>query len=262
MMKGVLAAWLLAGGCAAQAAEWHDSAAVAAAFADAGVQGTFVLYDVERDRYTVHDRARAGRRYVPASTYKIPNSLIALAVGSVESVDEVLPYGGKPARLKQWEQDMSLREAIKASNVPVYQELARRTGHARMREQLARIDYGNNDIGTVVDRFWLDGPLTISALEQARFLARLAQDRLPFPKEAMAAVREITLLERTPQYALHGKTGWSDAEGRDLGWWVGWVIKGGRVFAFALNLDIKSDADGPKRVAVGRASLKALGVLP
>ena len=73
---------------------------------------------------------------------------------------------------------MSLHDAIRISNVPVYQELARRIGLDRMSENLALLDYGNEDTGTIVDMFWLQGPLKISALEQAKFLARLAQERL------------------------------------------------------------------------------------
>ncbi len=244
------------------ATEWRESPAVAAVFKEAGLQGTFVLYDVQADRYTVHDRARAETRFVPASTFKIPNSLIGLSVGAVSSVDEVLPYGGKPAYMKTWEQDMPLREAIKVSNVPVYQEMARRIGLPRMREQLARIDYGNNETGEAIDRFWLAGPLKISAVEQTRFLARLAQDRLPFPRDAMAAVREIAFIEKGDTYSLHAKTGRTNAYQRDLGWWVGWVRSGDRLYTFALNADLRSEDDVPKRISVARASLKALGILP
>lgn len=261
-LKVLLTALPLLLASAVQAAEWRDSPAVGAVFRSADLHGTFVLYDVAADRYTVHDRERARTRFAPASTFKIPNTLIGLTVGSVKSVDEVLPYGGGKQRFKAWEQDMHLRDAIKVSNVPVYQELARRTGLERMREQLARLDYGNRDTGTVVDRFWLDGPLKISAEEQTRFLARLAQDALPFPKAAMAATREIALVERTPVYALHAKTGRTLADEHDLGWWVGWVEKGGKLYAFALNADMASDADAPKRIDVARASLRALGVLP
>ena len=82
----------------------------------------------------VSDEARAKKRFTPASTFKIANSLIGLDVSAVKSVDEVLPYGGKPQRIKEWERDMGLREAIKMSNVAIYQELARRIGIERMRK--------------------------------------------------------------------------------------------------------------------------------
>jgi beta-lactamase class D len=243
-------------------AEWTDSPEVARLFEDAGLRGTFVLYDATANRFTGYQQARAETRYIPASTFKIPNSLIGLAVGSVRSVDEVLPYGGKPQRFKEWEQDMGLRTAIRVSNVPVYQELARRTGLERMRENVAKLGYGNAQIGEVVDTFWLVGPLQISAVEQAEFLCRLAQDRLPLPKAALAQVREIAQLERGDGWTLSGKTGWADTYEPDIGWWVGWVQKGEHCYGFALNIDMPAEGDAAKRIGLGKESLKALGILP
>lgn len=253
---------LMAMAAGAQASETVESAALGRLFKSAGVKGTFVLYDVEADRFTVHGRQRADKRYFPASTFKIANTLIGLSSGTVSSVDEVLPYGGKPQRLTQWEQDMPLREAIKVSNVPVYQELARRIGIKRMQEELSKLNYGNGKIGTVIDQFWLSGPLAISAVEQTRFLAKLSQDQLEMNAPAMAATREILLQQKTGDAALYAKTGWTDAPDPDIGWWVGWVRKEGRTYAFALNIDIVKDEDAAKRVPLGRSSLNALGVFP
>lgn len=240
---------------------WQESPAVAQLFREAKLRGTFVVYDVAADRYTGHDRARAETRFAPASTFKIPNSLIGLSTGAVKSVDEVLPYGGKPQWMKAWERDMGLREAIRISNVAIYQELARRVGLERMQAGVRQLGYGNGEIGQVVDRFWLDGPLAISAMEQTGVLARLAQGRLPFPEEAQAAVRQITLLEQGPGWQLHGKTGWADSSTPAIGWWVGWVKQDDKVYAFALNIDMSQLSDAPKRIELGKASLKALGLL-
>lgn len=246
----------------AAAIDWRDSPEVANLFAAANLHGTFVLYDASADQFTGYNRERGERRYIPASTFKIPNSLIGLSVGTVHNVDEVLPYGGQPQRFKEWEQDMGLRTAIRVSNVPVYQELARRIGLERMRANVARLEYGNGEIGDVVDRFWLVGPLQISALEQTQFLARLAQDQLPMPAEAMARAREIAQLERGDGWILFGKTGWADTYDPDIGWWVGWIQKGDRVYSFALNIDMPNEGDAKKRIALGKDCLKVLGVLP
>jgi len=243
-----------------QAAQWKESPHLEQLFAQQGVTGTFVLHDASADVYTVHDRARAQTRFIPASTFKIPNSLIGLGTGTVASVDQVLPYGGGKTARPEWAHDMSLRDAIKISNVPVYQGMARRIGLAAMRSNLQTLNYGNMDPGTAVDTFWLKGPLMISAVEQTVFLEKLAQDRLPFSKEAMAAVRDIT---RQPGAAdLHAKTGWGSGPVKevDLGWWVGWVMKDGKLYSFALNIDIP-DGAADKRVSLGKAALQALGLL-
>jgi beta-lactamase class D len=231
-------------------------------FGDAGITGTFVLFDVANDTMLAGDQARAKKRFTPASTFKIANSLIGLDVGAVKNVDEVLPYGGKPQPRKEWEHDMGLREAIKISNVPVYQELARRIGIERMREGVRKLGYGNMEIGNVVDRFWLDGPLAISAVEQTEFLHRLVKGSLPIDPKALRAVKEITLLEKTDAYELHGKTGWLvGPTPPQIGWWVGWIKRENKVFPFALNFDIKNNADADKRIPIGRECLKVLGKL-
>ena len=245
----------------ASLAAWEDAPAVTALFEEAAVSGTFVLHDVTRGTDRGHAEARARTRYVPASTFKIPNALIGLATGAVKSVDEPLPYRARePAFMPEWERDMGLREAIRLSNVPIFQELARRIGLPRMREHVARLDYGNRDIGSAVDRFWLDGPLAISALEQTRFLAGLASGTLPVAVDGQRAVREVLLVDSGPGWKLYAKTGWQHAPGAGVGWWVGWVEQDGVLHAFALNMDIRDADDAPLRIALGRASLAALGL--
>lgn len=246
----------------ADASGWQESAKVGRIFTSAGVSGTFVLYDVVAQKYIGYDRVRAEKRYIPASTFKIPNSLIGLSTGAVKSVDEVLPYNGPPTPyIKAWGKDMGLREAIGLSNVPIYQELARRIGLERMRDSVERMGYGNKEIGTTVDNFWLKGPLKISAIEQSQFLAKLAQSALPVPHNLQKSVQEICLLEKGSNWKLYGKTGWENAPGQGVGWWVGWVQKDGHIYAFALNMDMQKESDGSKRIELGKASLRALEIL-
>jgi beta-lactamase class D len=253
---------LIASACSLSARTYQEVPELAKCFEAQGISGTFVLFDVANDTMLVSDEARARRRFTPASTFKIANSLIGLDVGAVKSVDEVLPYGGKPQRTKEWERDMGLREAIKVSNVPIYQELARRIGIERMREGVKKLGYGNMEIGNVVDRFWLEGPLAISAVEQTEFLHRLVKGSLSIDPNAVRAVKEITLLEKTDTYELHGKAGWFvGPTPPQIGWWVGWVERENKVYPFALNFDMQGDADAAKRILIGRACLKALGKL-
>ena len=256
------AVWAILPAASTTAAGWEENSKIGDFFKAAGVNGAFVLYDVSANLYIGQNRARAEKRYVPASTFKIPHALIGLDVGVIQHVDDLLPYRGDPHPFIQaWAKDMGLREAIRLSNVPIFQELARRIGLERMRKNVSRLDYGNNDIGITVDNFWLNGPLEISAVEQARFLARLAQESLPFPRAFQKSVREIILLARGENWKLYGKTGWQNAPGPGVGWWVGWVEKDGQIYAFALNLDIQKASDGDKRLELGQTILKALGIL-
>lgn len=240
----------------------EDASVLSSIFQEHKVHGTFVLLDAKTGRLSAHNPTRALKRFIPASTFKIPNTIVGLESGAVKSVDEILPYGGKPQPFPEWERDMGLREAIRLSAVPIYQELARRIGLARMDEWVTRLKYGNATIGKTVDRFWLDGPLEISAVEQVQFLIRLAGGQLPVRPETLAAVKEITQVEKTDSFTLHAKTGWCMSTDPDVGWWVGWVERNGRVTAtFALNIDVLENSDAAKRLPIGKACLKALGAL-
>ena len=242
---------------------WREEPAVAALFRKAGVEGTFVVLEQPSGSLRGHNRRRAEQRFVPASSFKIANALIGLSLGAVTSVDEVIPYTGDANPfMREWLQPMGLRGAMKVSNVPLFQELARRIGLPRMREAITRLNYGNEQIGGDVTSFWLRGPLAISAVEQTRFLARLARQTLPFPVRAQQQVAEITQVDAGPGWSLHAKTGWQNAPGAGVGWWVGWVQKGDQITPFALNLAMAGAADAPKRQQIGRASLQALGLLP
>jgi beta-lactamase class D len=130
-----------------------------------------------------------------------------------------------------------------------------------MLEGVRKLGYGNMEIGSVVDRFWLDGPLAISAVEQTEFLNRMVTGSLPINAEAVRAVKEITLLEKNDTCELHGKTGWLSATKPQIGWWAGWIEQQNKVYPFALNIDMSKDEDASKRIPIGRECLKALGKL-
>ena len=242
-------------------AQWTEHPDLAALFRTANVDGAFVVRDPRTGAMAGYNEARARTRFVPASTFKIAHSLIGVATGAVANVDEVLEYGGRPQPYPAWERDMSLREAIAMSNVAIYRTLARRIGLEDMGRCVRRLDYGNRLLGETVDRFWLDGPLRISAVEQTVFLARLAEKRLPLPEPVQAQVHEIMFNAHGQGWRLWAKSGWENAPGVGVGWWVGWVHAAGTDHAFALNMDMRDPAMAPLRESLARACLQALRLL-
>lgn len=244
----------------AHASEFITNSKINDVFSGTSLSGTFVLYDAEIDRFTVYNRKRAETRFIPASTFKIPNTLIGLSTGAVSGIGEVFPYNGEEAWLPVWKHDMELREAFKVSNVLVYQAVARRITLSGMKEFVRNFDYGNKDIGDVVDQFWLRGPLKISAVEQAVFLSRLAHGELPVSQEHQLAVREIAKYEQGGDWVIYAKSGWVNGDEK-IGWWVGWVEQKGKTYSFALNIDMADIKDAPERERLAKASLKALGLL-
>jgi beta-lactamase class D len=156
---------------------------------------------------------------------------------------------------------MELRKAIRISNTPIFRELARRVGNERMRAAITKLAYGNMEVGHEVDRFWRNGSLQISAVEQAEFLARLAQGKLPVAQKALEETKELTLREKTADHKLHFKSGLLNPTGPRIGWWVGWIERENEVLSFALNIDMTDSVDAQTLAAIGRDCLSALGKL-
>ena len=238
--------------------------ALAAPFAARQVSGVFAALDARTGTIVTNDPARAATRFLPCSTFKIPNSLIALECGAVESVDTVIPWDGVERWNKAWNRDFTMREALPRSTVWFYQELARRIGPERMQEWLQRLNYGNADLSGGIDRFWLDGALRISALEQLDFLRRFRDHQLPFRPAVQAAVLEILISDQRDGWVLRGKTGTALEGDRGLGWYVGWVETAQGPVYFALNLDTdRAGALDPRpRKQIAYEALVHLGALP
>ena len=264
-------AWLLclALPLAALAAEpvWEDHPEWSKDFAERGVAGTALIFDESANRYLVFDRKRAETPFLPASTFKVFNAMVALETGAVKDEYDVVRWDGVERQFKDWNRDQSLASAMKFSAVWFYQEMARRAGAERMQSWIDKVGYGNRDIGGGIDHFWLTGALRISAAEQIAFLRQLAAGTLPFSARSQETVRRITIQESAPDFVLHGKTGLAShddvARKFDFGWYVGWVERGGRRWFFALNMDLPHGIDdAPKRIAVARALLVKVGALP
>jgi beta-lactamase class D len=238
-----------------------------ALFESRGAQGSLVIREVAADgsaRTFRHDPARCAERFTPASTFKIPNSLIGLDSGVIPDENFVLPWDGQKRWVESWNKDHTLKTAFQVSAYWYYQELARRVGEERMREYVQRLGYGNQDISGGIDQFWLSaGGLRISQEEQIAFLERLYRSELPVSERAQAIVRDIMILETGDGWTLRGKTGLGGRDDRWIGWLVGYLEQGGAVYFYALN--IEGPDPGPefrqKRHEIVRAALKDLGAM-
>ena len=249
-------------------------------FKERGLSGTFVLFDAAGDTMLVWNEERATQRFAPAATFRIANTLIALDVGAVKSIDERVPY--KPAGYRDYDPNervrpliygsrafasppirrMELRKEMRIAHSPLFRQLARQIGDERMRAGMAKLTYGNMQSSRQVDGFWRDGSLQISAVEQAEFLSKLAKGTLPIAKNALEQTRELTLQEQTAGYKLYAKSGLLITGGNSpLGWWVGWVERENEVFSFALNVDMTRSTSRQALAAMGRECLTALGKL-
>jgi beta-lactamase class D len=237
-------------------------------FADAGVEGTFVMLDPQEERIVLYDPERAGELFLPASIYKVPHALIALQTGVVSGPEYTIEWDTSLHPKEKWwpevwAQDHTLETALKNSVVWYFQEVAKRVGEDRMQEYVDRFDYGNRDISGGIERFWLTGGLRTSAKEQVEFLQRFYDGDLGVSEKSTNVVKDMLVLEDTPEYRLNGKSGWvglGEDSMAQVGWQVGYLEKGNEVYFYALNLDISKPQDADARLEITKGILQELAL--
>lgn len=257
----LLLALLAPGGCAPSRSAISERPDWKTLYDRAGVHGCFILYDLRADRMQVYNPERADSAFLPASTFKIFNSLVALETHVVRDENDTIRWDGVQRPIAGWNGDQNMRSAIRFSTVWFYQELARRIGTERMQDYLARAHYGNENLSGGIDRFWLDGGLRISPREQIAFLQRLHAGDLPFSPRTIQTVRDILILEKTEEYVFRGKTGWSTRPERETGWFVGYLERGPEVYFFANCIDIHGEDDARARIGITREILQSMGLM-
>jgi beta-lactamase class D len=137
---------------------------------------------------TVFGGEECDRRTLPASTFKIPHALIALDTGVVTD-KTVMTWDGRKKDFPAWERDHTLDSAIKSSVLWFFQKAAGSIGRERELQHLRAFGYGSHNFAGEVDRFWLNGDLTVSPREQVAFLKRMYTYDLPIDRRHIDIVK-------------------------------------------------------------------------
>lgn len=216
------------------------------------IRGSILIYDPQQKLYYSNDFDWAKKGFLPASTFKIPNAIIALETSVIKSDTTLLKWDGTPRDFDSWEKDLTLREAFQASCVPCFQEIARKIGTVRMKSYLNKLHYTHMDVKDEnLDHFWLKGDSRISCFEQIQFLERFLSKKLPILNSTRKSMLKIFKIEEIEEYKLSGKTGWSYNEIDNNGWFVGFLEKDKKTYYFALNA-IPNDPSKMEKFAEGR----------
>jgi beta-lactamase class D len=233
-------------------------------FKDNSTEGCFAIMNNANGEFTMYNLARyRDSAFLPATTYKIVNSLIGLQTGKITNDSMIIKWNGVATPRTECNEDMSMYTAFRRSCPNWYQELARRIGRDTMQHWIDSLGYGNKKISRV-DTFWLDGSLKVKPDEQLGLVKRLYFDQLPFFKLNQEIVKRAMLFESTPQYRLAYKTGWGFKEnGRDLAWCVGWVEENNHPYFFVLNFETLKPGIDVRTVRINmlKGILKQLGFL-
>ncbi|QTD37252.1 class D beta-lactamase [Polaribacter batillariae] len=230
------------------------------------LEGAILIYDAKQKKYYSNNFVKAKEAYLPASTFKIPNTIIGLETGFIKNEQFIFKWNGESRAMSIWEKDLSLKEAFQSSCVPCYQELARSIGVEKMNKYLQKLSFGDMDVNSeTIDSFWLLGNSKITPFQQIDFLTRLYNNKLPVSKSTSEIVKNILKIDVFKKYILRGKTGLAINEEKDAGWFVGYVEINKSVYYFATIITPKEEMIRrdfiPLRKEISMLALKELEII-
>jgi len=225
------------------------------------LRGTIIIESLKDSKKYTYDVKRSEERYLPASTFKIVNTLIALQEGVTKSENEYIKWDGLDKGFAEWNKDQNIMTAFPASCVWFYQELARRIGNDRYLYYLKILKYGNGKTGKKVDTFWLDGDLRISAKEQIEVMKNIYFEKYHFNINYYNILKKAMIVDQTDKYIIRAKTGWAMRVNPQIGWYVGYMETKNDVWFFACNIDINKAEDAKFRERITYRAFEELGIL-
>ena len=239
-------------------------------FRACNTEGSITIYDYHAKKWISSDIHDSHYPTLPASTFKIINTLIALEFDVIANENETIKWPGSTDTVKYGFRpdiyhDMSMKEAFKTSAGWAYVELAKKIGKEKYEDYLTASNYGNVDLSINDNDFWNFGSFAISPANQIEILIGIYEETLPFKKESFEILKNIMVEEETQSYTLRAKTGWTRDGGKDTGWWVGYVERDDNVFFFATRLiknrEIANPNFGRCRKEITKTILKQLNIL-
>lgn len=234
------------------------------------VEGSITLYDYNAKKWIYSDSLDSHYPTLPASTFKIVNTLIAIDAEIILSENEIIRWPGVTDTIKYGYrpdiyQDMSMKDAFKTSAGWAYVEMAKEIGKEKYQGYLTAINYGNADLSIDDVDFWNFGDFAISPANQIEILVGVYEETLPFSNESFGILKKIMIEEETPLYTLRAKTGWTSNKGKDIGWWVGYLEQNNNVYFFATRLIKDRASDNPDfakcRKSITKGILNQFGLL-
>ncbi|MBS0289548.1 MAG: class D beta-lactamase [Proteobacteria bacterium] len=194
------------------------------------------------------------QRHSPCSTFKVPLAVIGFETNILtspyeptfyftEEIKKVLaPYYApdKYPMMLFFERNHTPATWMQYSVIWYSQEITKKLGMEKLKVNLKKLNYGNQDISGNPGKndgllsSWIYSSLQISPLEQVNFIEKLSNRTLPFSKSAQENTVKIIVLENIwDNWRLYGKTG----GGMDGGWFIGWVEKDQRRIQFAQYIE-------------------------
>ena len=224
-------------------------------------EGSFVLYDLEKGTWKIHDLEHATLRVSPNSTYKIYNALFGLEKQIISPEDSLITWNGNNYPFEAWNADQTLPTAMNASVNWYFQAIDEQLGVSFVQEYLQKMGYGNEDLSGDFSSYWMESSLKISPIEQVELLIQLQNQSLGFAPENVKAVKDAIHISSSSFGNLYGKTGTGRVNGQDLNsWFIGFVESTENTYFFATNIHAADYADGSTAAEITLSLLSDLNI--
>lgn len=228
-----------------------------------GYEGSFVLYNREKDHYTIYQEKASRTRVSANSTYKIYSALLALEKGTITKESSLRNWDGTAYEFQAWNRDQTLASALQNSVNWYFQDLDRESGKKALKDFYQKIGYGNCNVTGDLSDYWMEASLKISPLEQVMLLTDLYENKWGFSQDTVSPVKDALCISQENGVIFSGKTGTGMVNNRLVnGWFIGSVQRDGNLYTFALNLQGKDGASGAKAADIAREILKEKQILP
>ena len=224
-------------------------------------EGSFVLYDLRNDVWSIHDIKHATLRVAPDSTYKIYDALFGLEEGVITPQDSFIAWNGENYPFEAWNADQTLQSAMASSVNWYFQSVDEQLGTTSVYDYIKEIGYGNENISGDFSTYWMESSLKISPIEQVELLTQLQNNNFGFAPENINAVKDSICLSSSDAGTFYGKTGTGRVDGQDVnGWFIGYIETADNTYFFATNIGADSDATGGNATEITMSILSDMNI--
>ena len=224
-------------------------------------EGSFVLYDLRNDVWSIHDIKHATLRVAPDSTYKIYDALFGLEEGVITPQDSFIAWNGENYPFEAWNADQTLQSAMASSVNWYFQSVDEQLGTTSVYDYIKEIGYGNKNMSGDFSTYWMESSLKISPIEQVELLTQLQNNNFGFAPENINAIKDSICLSSSDAGTFYGKTGTGRVDGQDVnGWFIGYIETADNTYFFATNIGADSDATGGNATEITMSILSDMNI--
>lgn len=224
-------------------------------------EGSFVLYDLQADKYSIYNKSNSTLRVSPDSTYKIYSALFGLEKNIITVDNSTMKWNGIRYPYTSWNADQNLDSAMKNSVNWYFQSLDKKTNQSDIHFYLKSIGYGNQNLSGGPGQYWLESSLKISPIEQVQLLKAFYTNQHGFQDKNIQAVKDAIKLESKDGSLLSGKTGTGTVNNKDTnGWFIGYVETKEDTYFFATNIQNEDNSNGSKAAEITLSILRDKGI--